>query len=128
MAATAKPTLAAYLARLSDEQRAALEKLRKTIKAIVPKAEEGFSYGLPAFHLHGKPLVAYGATAKHCSYFPMSGAIVSQLEAELDGYDTSKGTIRFQPDEPLPATLVRKLLRARLKEIQPHALAKKRLT
>jgi len=113
----AKPTtIDDYLAPLREEQRAALEKLRKTIKAAAPKAVECISYGLAAFKLDGKPLVAMGATAKHCAFYLMSGSTVAAHAEELKGYDTSKGTIRFQPGEPLPAKLVRKLVKARVVE------------
>jgi uncharacterized protein YdhG (YjbR/CyaY superfamily) len=105
-----------YLAALSADQRAALEKLRKTIKAAAPKAEEYFSYGLPAFRLNGRPLVALGASAGHCAFYPMSGTTVEAHKDELKAYETSKGTIRFQPDKPLSAALVRKLVKARIAE------------
>ena len=113
----AKPkTIDEYLAAVSDDQRAALEKLRKTIKAAVPEAEEGISYGLAAFRLDGKPLVAFGATANHCAFYPMSSSTVEAHKDELKDYDTSKGTIRFQADKPLPVALVRKLVKARITE------------
>lgn len=106
-----------FLATVSEDQRAALQKLRKTIHAAAPKTEEGFSYGLPAFRLAGKPLVAYGASAKHCAFYPMSPAIQQVHAANLKGFDTSKGTIRFQPDKPIPAAVVRKLVKARIEEL-----------
>ena len=109
-------TIDEYLAALSDDKRAALEKLRKTIKAAAPKAEECISYQLPAFRLNGRMLVAFGATAKHCAFYPMSSSTVQAHQDELKDYDTSKGTIRFQPDHPLPAALVRKLVKARIAE------------
>ena len=105
-----------YLATLSADKRATLEKLRRTIRAAAPSAKEGMSYGMPAF-IQGKPIAGYAAGANHCSYFPMSGAIVEALGDELAGYDTSKGTIRFPIGKPLPAKLVRKLIVARLAEI-----------
>jgi uncharacterized protein YdhG (YjbR/CyaY superfamily) len=112
----AKPrTIDEYLADLSDDQRAALEKLRKTIKAAAPKAEECISYQLPAFRQNGM-LVAFGATAKHCAFYLMNSSTVATHQDELKGFDTSKGTIRFQADKPLPATLVRKLVKARIAE------------
>lgn len=107
-----------YLATLNDEQRAALEKLRKAVKAAAPRAEEYISYGLAAFKLDGKPLVALGATAKHCGFYLMSSSTVESYAEELQKYDTSKGTIRFSADKPLPATLVRKLVKARIAENQ----------
>jgi uncharacterized protein YdhG (YjbR/CyaY superfamily) len=104
-----------YLARLGDDQRAALTSLRKTIKAAAPGAEECISYGIPAFRLNGI-LVGFGASAKHCAFYLMSGTTVDAHKDELAGYDTSKGTIRFLPDRPLPAALVRKLVKARIAE------------
>src|SRR5216683_3901950 len=115
--AKTKPrTIDEYLAAVSDDKRAALEKLRKTIRAAVPKAEECISYGLAAFRLDGKPLVAFGATANHCAFFPMSSSTVAAHKDELEDFETSKGTIRFQADKPLPVALVRKLVRARIAE------------
>jgi uncharacterized protein YdhG (YjbR/CyaY superfamily) len=103
-----------YLAAVSADKRAALQKLRKAIKAAAPKAEECISYQLPAFRLDGKFLVAYGAGANHCAFYP--GSVVQALKKELKGYDTSKGTIRFPADNPLSAALVRKLVRLRIEE------------
>jgi uncharacterized protein YdhG (YjbR/CyaY superfamily) len=105
-----------YLAALSDDKRAALEKLRKTIHEAAPGAEECISYQLPAFRLDGRMLVAFGATAKHCAFYLMSSSTVEAHKEELKDYDTSKGTIRFQADEPLPTALVRKLVMARIAE------------
>jgi uncharacterized protein YdhG (YjbR/CyaY superfamily) len=104
-----------YLAALSADKRAALEKLRKIIRAAAPEAEECLSYGLPAFR-QGGPLVAFSASAGHCSFFPTNGTSVAAHKAELKGFETSKGTIRFQPDKPLPTALVRKLVKARIAE------------
>jgi uncharacterized protein YdhG (YjbR/CyaY superfamily) len=109
-------TIDEYLAALSDDKRTALEKLREVIKAAAPKAEECISYQLPAFRLDGKMLVAFGATASHCAFYPMSSSTVAAHQDDLKGYDTSKGTIHFQPEHPLPATLVRKLVKARIAE------------
>jgi uncharacterized protein YdhG (YjbR/CyaY superfamily) len=104
-----------YLAALSNEKRAALEKLRTAIKSAAPKAEECISYQLPAFRLGGKMLVAFGAAANHCAFYPGSGPVETHKN-ELKAYDTSKGTIRFPADSPLPATLVRKLVKTRIAE------------
>lgn len=106
-----------YLAGLPDDKRAALEKLRQRIKAAAPRAEECFSYQLPAFCLDGKVLVLFGATAKHCSFYPGSGTAVEAHKADLKAYSTSKGTIRFDPHEPLPASLVRKIVKYRIAEL-----------
>jgi uncharacterized protein YdhG (YjbR/CyaY superfamily) len=105
-------TIDAYLATLKDdEQRAALAKLRKTIKSIVPDAEECISYGMPAFRHNGRMLVYFAAAKNHCALY---GALIADFREDLSGYDTSKGTIRFQPKKPLPVSLVRKLLKSRI--------------
>ena len=109
-------TIGDYLAALDDDQRAALQKLRKDIKAAAPKAEECISYQLAAFRLDGRMLVAMGATASHCAFYVMSGSTLHHFKQDLTGYDISKGTIRFQANEPLPAALVRKLVKARIAE------------
>jgi uncharacterized protein YdhG (YjbR/CyaY superfamily) len=107
----------AYLGSLPADKRTALQKLRQAVHAAAPEAEEGVSYGLPAFRLGGRPLVAFAAGANHCSFYPMSPAVIRGHAEELKGYATSKGTIRFTPDKPLPITLVRKLVRARVAEL-----------
>ncbi len=109
----ARPTtVSAYLAALPAGQRAALQRLRKLIHAAAPGAEECISYGVPAVRHRGKVLVWFAAATRHCSFFP--GAVVADFATELEGYSISKGTVRFQPDHPLSATLVRKLVRARM--------------
>ena len=109
-------TIDEYLAGLSDDKRVVLERLRVTIRAAAPGAEEFISYSLPAFRFDGKPLVAFGATSKHCAFYPMSGTMVDAFREELKNYATSKGTIRFPAARPLPAALVRKLVKARIAE------------
>ena len=108
-------TVDEYLAALSKDKRAALEKLRKTIRSAAPKAEECISYQIPAFRQNGM-LVGFGASANHCAFYLMSATTVAAHKTELEDYDTSKGTIRFQADDPLPAALVRKLVKARIAE------------
>jgi uncharacterized protein YdhG (YjbR/CyaY superfamily) len=108
-------TTDAYLAAVSADKRAALEKLRKAIKAAAPEAEECISYNLPAFRLNGKFLVAYGAAANHCAFYP--GTVLEAFKDELKDYDTDKGTIRFPADRPLPSALVRKLVKLRIAKI-----------
>lgn len=111
MTATKPKTIDQYLAPLSADQRAALERLRQIIRAAVPRAEEGISYQIPAFRLDGKWFVWFGAGRNHCAIYGVGG----EFQDELADYDTSgKGTIRFQPDHPLPATLVRKMVKARI--------------
>ena len=98
-----------YLATLSEDQRTALEKLRQVIQAALPEAEECIAYGIPAFRWNGKSVAGFSASKEHCSYFPMSGSVVSALQEELKKYETSKGTIHFPASKPLPTALVKKL-------------------
>ena len=105
-----------YLDTIDPVKRAALEKIRRAIKAAAPRAEECFGYGVPAFRLDGTLIAGFHAAKQHCSYFPMSGKVVTLLKKELAAYDAVNGTIRFAPAKPLPAALVRKLVRARLAE------------
>jgi uncharacterized protein YdhG (YjbR/CyaY superfamily) len=112
-----------YVAALPANQRAILQKLRVTIRAAAPHAEEGVSYGLPAFRINGRPLVCFAAAVHHCSLYPMSPAVIRAHADDLKKYETSKGTIRFVA--PLPAALVRKIVRARLAELeQPRRAAR----
>ena len=104
----------AYLAGLSDEKRRALVKLRNDIKAAAPKLEECISYGVPSYRVNGKFLMSYAASANHCAFYP--GATIQRMKKELKNYETSKGTIRFPAEKPLPATLVRKIVKARIAE------------
>lgn len=112
-----------YFARVPEEARATLEKLRKTIKAAVPKAVEVIWYQIPTFKLNERPLVSIAAFKNHCSLFPMSYAVLNAYEDELKSYQTSKGTIRFSLDQPIPAALIKKVVKAR---IQEHEARKKR--
>ena len=116
----APKTVDGYLRTLSAEKRAALQKLRKAIHSAAPKAEECISYQIPAFRLDGRMLVWFGAASQHCSFFPGAHPIAA-LKQDLKAYKTSKGTIRFPPDKPLPAALVRKLIKARLVERNARA-------
>ena len=113
---TATAEIDAILAGLPADQRAALQHLRETIAAVAADAVEAMSYGAPAFRYRGHPLVSYAAAKAHCAFYVMSPQVIVDHAADLDGFDTSKGTIRFTPDEPLPAKLVAKLVRARMAE------------
>ena len=104
-----------YLARLPEHSRAALERLRRTLKSIVPDAHEVISYQIPTLKYQGRMLVSYAAFSEHCSFFPGAGPIAAHHD-ELKSYETSKGTIRFPAEKPLPATLVKKLVKTRLAE------------
>jgi uncharacterized protein YdhG (YjbR/CyaY superfamily) len=105
-----------YLAPLPEEQRVALEQLRKTIKAAAPKATETISYQMPAFKQDGRFLVSYAAFKDHCSLYPASYAVMETLGDELKPYFSGKGTLRFQADQPIPAALVKKIVELRLEE------------
>jgi len=112
-----------YLAGVPKEVRTTLEKLRKTIKAAAPMASEGISYQMPMYKHHGM-VVGFAAFKNHCSIFP-GAAVMDAYKEELKPYDTSKGTIRFPANKPRPATLVKKLVRARIKENEARANRKK---
>jgi uncharacterized protein YdhG (YjbR/CyaY superfamily) len=107
-----------YLSQVPEEARAALETLRKTIKAAAPSTTETISYQMPTFKYQGRALVGFAAFKNHCSLFPYSTKVMASLKEELKSYVTSKGTIRFPADKPLPATLVKKLVKARIEEIE----------
>jgi uncharacterized protein YdhG (YjbR/CyaY superfamily) len=115
MAAVAT-TIDAYLAKVKGPKRAALDQLRKTIRAVVPRAEECIRYRMPAFRLDGRIVAGFAATAKGCSYFPFSGSTLRTLADELAGYVQTKSSLHFAPAAPLPRTLVRKLVKARMAE------------
>jgi uncharacterized protein YdhG (YjbR/CyaY superfamily) len=104
------------LAGLPADQRAALQHLRETIAATAPEAVEAMSYGAPAFRYRDHPLVSYSAARSHCAFYVMSPEVIVAHEAALKGFDTSKGTIRFTPDKPLPDDLVARIVRARMAE------------
>jgi uncharacterized protein YdhG (YjbR/CyaY superfamily) len=112
-----KPTTVdEYLAGVSDARyRAALQDLRGKISAAAPDAEEVISYGVPAYR-QKKMLVSFGAAAKHCALYVMSETAIEACRGDLAGYDTSKGAIRFQPDQPLSAELVLKIVQTRIAE------------
>jgi uncharacterized protein YdhG (YjbR/CyaY superfamily) len=106
-----------YLANVPEPHRTTLHKLRMLILAAAPKGTvESIAYSMPAFTFT-KHIAGFAAFKNHCSYFPMSGGVITSLAADLTRYKTSKGAIQFPVDKPLPATLIRKLIRARLAEI-----------
>lgn len=116
----AAATVDEWLAALPEPQRAALEHLRSVIRAAAPASIEKIAYGLPVFVDHGH-LVGFGAARAHLSFFPMDGDTVARLAPELAGYGTSKGTIRFTADRPLPDDLVTRIVHERLAENRARA-------
>ena len=105
-----------YFAAVPEPARSTLQKVRAAIRAAAPaEATEGLSYGMPAFRYKGA-LVCYAAFKKHCSFFPMSLAVLADLTDELSTYQTSKGTLQFPQDKPLPATLIKRMVKARVAE------------
>jgi uncharacterized protein YdhG (YjbR/CyaY superfamily) len=108
-----------YLDALEEPKRTTLARLRQTILDILPEAEQGISYGLPAFKVRGKTIAGFAAFKNHLSYLPHSGSVFPQLNDELKGYSTSTGALRFSIDQPLPAPLVEKLIAVRLKQAFP---------
>jgi len=106
-----------YLAGLPDAARMVLEELRRTIAAAAPDASETIAYQMPAFRARGRFLVSYASYTKHCSLFPASEAVRQACGRELEPYLAGKGTIRFKVDDPLPASLVRTIVEARIQEV-----------
>ncbi len=112
-------TVAEYLRRVPARERRALQALRRTIRSAAPGAEERIRYGIPSLYAGDRMLVAYAAAARHCALH--AGALpVRKHAAELAGYSTSKGSVRFDPKKPLPAALVRRLVATRLAERAPR--------
>jgi uncharacterized protein YdhG (YjbR/CyaY superfamily) len=108
-----------YLDGLQEPKRTTLAQLRQTILAIVPEAEQGISYGVPAFKVRGKTIAGFAAFKNHLSYLPHSGSVFTELTDQLQGYSTSSGALRFSIDEPLPVPLVEKLIAVRLQQAFP---------
>jgi uncharacterized protein YdhG (YjbR/CyaY superfamily) len=119
-------TINEYLAGVTPEKRAALNKLRRTIRAAFPRAEECISYGIPAFRLDGRVVAWFAAASNHLSFFP--GGVLDPFKDELKNYKTSKGTVRFQPDHPLPASLVKRLMKARIARTAERSAKKPKRT
>jgi uncharacterized protein YdhG (YjbR/CyaY superfamily) len=112
-----------YLASQPARQRAALRRIRATVRVTAPKAIEHFSYGIPGFRLNERPLVWYAAFKRHVSLYPVTAPIRRALGDEIAGYETSTGTIRLPLDEPLPVTLITKIVKARAREAVGSARA-----
>ena len=106
----------AYLRQLEEPKRGTLQTLRRTILEIVPEAEQVISYGVPAFRVEGRTVAGFAAFQNHLSYLPFSGSVLSRLGDELEGYTMTKSALHFPVDQPLPETLVKKLIAARVAE------------
>jgi uncharacterized protein YdhG (YjbR/CyaY superfamily) len=107
----------AYLAGLEEPKQSTLEELRKAILDVVPDAEQCFSYGMPAFKVRGKTVAGFAAFKNHLSYLPHSGSVLAELGDDLAAYETSKGSLKFAIDTPLPKRLVNRLVTTRLREL-----------
>jgi uncharacterized protein YdhG (YjbR/CyaY superfamily) len=114
----------AFLAKVPEPAHTALQKLRAQILAAAPNAEELINYGVPMVRVDGGNVVSFAAAKTHCSFFVQSPAVMEQFAAELDDFDTAKGTIRFKPEKPIPAALVKKIVRARIAENKALAAAR----
>jgi uncharacterized protein YdhG (YjbR/CyaY superfamily) len=106
-----------YLAALDEPERGTLELLRRSILEVVPEAEQGISYGMPAFKVEGKTVAGFAAFKHHLSYLPHSGSVVATLADDVAAYETSKASLRFAVDKPLPKQLVKKLVTTRMREL-----------
>jgi uncharacterized protein YdhG (YjbR/CyaY superfamily) len=114
-----------YLAKVPEPARATLEKIRAAIRAAAPKdAEECISYGMPAFRYKGA-LVGYAAFKQHCSFFPMSASLLDDFADDVKDYRTAKGTLQFPLDKPLPAALVKKIVKTRVQQNEAKAAKRK---
>jgi uncharacterized protein YdhG (YjbR/CyaY superfamily) len=108
-----------YLASLSEPKRSTLQQLRETILSIIPEAEQGIYYTMPAFWLDGKAIAGFAAFKNHLSYLPHSGSVIPALREEVAQYQSSKGALQFPTDSPLPEHLVERLVRTRIAQAWP---------
>jgi uncharacterized protein YdhG (YjbR/CyaY superfamily) len=113
-----KQDIDAYLAKIEEPKRATLQKLRQTIRDIVPDADEVISYGMPAFRLNGKVIAGFAAFKNHLAYLPHSGSVFAELRDDLAGYASTEGSLHFPINKPLPKALVKKLIAARLRQVK----------
>jgi len=107
----------AYLAETEEPKRSTLEAVRRSIRAVVPEAEECISYGMPAFRVDGKVVAGFAAFKNHLAYLPHSGDVLAELADQLVGYEYTSGSLHFAIDEPLPDDLVRRLVEAKLTQL-----------
>jgi uncharacterized protein YdhG (YjbR/CyaY superfamily) len=113
----AAPDIDSYLADVDAPKRSTLEQLRRDIVAVLPDAEECISYGMPAFRIHRKIVAGFSAFKDHLSYLPHSGSVLAALESDLSDYEHTKSSLHFPIDQPLPASLVAKLINTRLAQL-----------
>jgi uncharacterized protein YdhG (YjbR/CyaY superfamily) len=106
-----------YLATVDEPRRTTLEELRRSILAVIPDAEQCISYGMPAFKVRGKAVAGFAAFKNHLSYLPHSGSVLEKLGRDLASYQSTKGSLHFGIDEPLPPGLVNKLVNTRMQEL-----------
>lgn len=118
MTTSSAKNIDAYLEELPLEKRQVLQKLREQIMAFVPEAEELISYQMPGFRYRGKVFAGFAAFKKHYSFFPHSGSVLSQFKDQLEGFTWAKGTLQFTAEKPIPEGLLKRLLGARLIEIE----------
>jgi uncharacterized protein YdhG (YjbR/CyaY superfamily) len=105
-----------YIYSQTDEVKLILEKIRQIIQSVAPDALEIISYGMPAFKAHGRMLVYFAGFKNHCSLFPANAGLIEEMKDELKNYKTSKGTIQFELNKPLPIALIKKIVKIRAKE------------
>jgi uncharacterized protein YdhG (YjbR/CyaY superfamily) len=110
-----------YLASVDEPKRTTLQKLRQTIRGIIPDAEECISYGMPAFRLEGTVIAGFAAFKNHLAYMPHSGSVLQELSDDLAGYESTPGSLHFPIDRPLPKALVKKLIATRLNQVHRRA-------
>jgi uncharacterized protein YdhG (YjbR/CyaY superfamily) len=115
-----------YLSKQPKEIQLALDRVRQTVMAVVPDAEQTINYGMPMIRYQGKMLIGFDVFKNHCSLFPCSGSAVSYFEEELKKFETTKGSIHFTINKPLPLALIKKITKYRIQENELKALAKKR--
>jgi uncharacterized protein YdhG (YjbR/CyaY superfamily) len=122
--AVSEQEIDAYLAKLEEPKRSTLRELRRTIHEVIPEAEQCISYRMPAFRLHGKVVAGFAAFTNHLSYLPHSGSVLSVLADDLAGYVSTPGSLHFPVDQPLPRSLVEKLIEVRLREVRQRGASR----